>query len=86
MIASTRLSSQQRRLLQHALQVPVHLDVAVAQVHAQFVEALDKPGPVGAAQRLHAERRDGGSPVVTLLPPTWGAYLPGETQSEGMVK
>lgn len=77
-----RSSSQQRRLLQRALQVPVHLDVAVAQIHTQLVEAFDQPGPVCAAQRLHAERWDGGSPVVTFIPATRGADLSEETQSK----
>lgn len=70
-------SPEQRRLLQRALQVAVHLDVAAAQVHAQLVEALDQPGPVGAAQRLHAQRRDGGAPVVPLLPAAGRAHLGG---------
>lgn len=54
-MVSSCTSPQQSSLLQHALQVAVHLNVAVAQIHAQLVEPLDQPGPVGAAQRLHAE-------------------------------
>lgn len=55
----------------------MHLDVAVAQIHAQLVEAFDQPGPVSAAQRLHAEGRDGSSPVMALIPATRGADLSG---------
>lgn len=75
-------SSQQRRLLQSALQVAVHLDVAVAQIHAQLVEAFDQPGPVCAAQRLHAQRRDGGSPVMAFISAARGADLRGGNPEE----
>lgn len=68
-------SSQQLCLLQRALQVPVHLDVAVAQIHAQLVETFHQPGPVGAAQRLHDEGRDRSTPLITLVPATRWADL-----------
>lgn len=73
---ASRSSPQQRHVLQRALQVAVHLNVAVAQIHAQLVEAFDQPGPVGAAQRLHAEGRDGRPPVVALIPAAGRADLP----------
>lgn len=76
-------ASLQRHLFQRALQVAVHLDVAVAQIHAQLVEAFDKPRPVSAAQRLHAERRDGGPPVITFVPAARGADLPGGKEGNG---
>lgn len=65
--SSSGASSEQRRLLQRALQVPVHLDVAATQIHAHLVEPFDQPGPVCAPQGLHAERCDGRSPRVALL-------------------
>lgn len=79
MVASSRSASRQRHLLQRALQVSVHLDVAVAQIHAQLVEAFDQPGPVCAAQRLHAQRRDGRSPVMAFISTARRADLSGKT-------
>lgn len=81
MISSSSRSPQQGRLLQRALQVPVHLDVAVAQIHAHLVETLDQPGPVGAPHRLDAERRDGSLPLMAFLTATRGAHLPEEIVS-----
>lgn len=79
-MVSSCTSPQQSGLLQRALQVAVHLNVAVAQIHAQLVEPLDQPGPVGAPQRLHTERGDWSSPRVALIPAARGADLPDKIQ------
>lgn len=72
------------RLLQGALQVAVHLDVAAAQVGTQLVQPLDQPGPVAASERLYAQGRHGCPPVVALVPAAGGADLLGEgLSSEG---
>lgn len=63
-----------RLLSDGALQVQVHLDVVVAQVHAELVQAFNHPGPVHAADGLRAERWDGGVPRA-FLTCTWGTHL-----------
>lgn len=73
--SSSWSSSRQWSFLQRALQVQVHLDVAVAEIHAELVKAFDQPAPVCTAHRLHAEGRDRRSPLVPLIPAPRGADL-----------
>lgn len=73
-------SSEQRGLLQRALQVPVHLDVAVTQIHAHLVEAFDQPGPVCTPKWLYTEWRDGRPPLMALLSATRRTHLQEETR------
>lgn len=74
-ISSAGTSWKRHCLLQGALQVTVHLNVAVAQIHAQLVQPFDQPPPVRSSQRLHAQRGDRRSPLIPFVSASRRAYL-----------
>lgn len=47
----------------------MHLDVVVAQLHAELMKPLDQPPPVCVADGLDAQRRYPSPPLPLLLPP-----------------